>query len=115
MVASENSEKNLELNLKREENEAMEIDSIEKNEASLTSDSEQKKINFFKRNQIGIIVFCVILGLRYIWITQSTSNFIAGFIIVLLDSPIVLIIAVLVQWISKKVKKSAKKCYGIKV
>jgi len=112
MVASENSEKNLELNPKSEENKAMEIDTIEKNEASLVSDGEQKKINFFKRNQIGVTVFCAILGLRYVWIIQSARidlDYIAALVSILFDSPIALIIACLAQWISNKFKKK-KKC-----
>ena len=72
------------------------------------SEVKQRKINFFKKNQLGIIVFSVILGLRYIWIIQSARiglDYIAALVTILFDSPIALIIAALAQWISNKFKK----------
>ncbi len=71
-------------------------------------EEKQTKINFFKKNQIGIIVFTAFLGLRFIWMIQKTHSFeeIAGvFFAIILDSPIALLLAVLIQWIWNVIKK----------
>lgn len=87
---------------------------LNKLDSSQNKDLEKKqsKINFFKKNQVGIIVFCALLGLRFLWIGQKAdkglSDYFAALLTILFDSPIILILAVLAQWITNMFKKNEK-------
>lgn len=78
-------------------------------------ESNIQKINYFKRNQVGIIVFSVLVGLYFILRLQANTNGTEGVISVFLqtiiDSPIALGLAALSQWISNKIKKNKHNAY----